>query len=79
MSHALLGHVGDEHTARDEKELEAETSAWIVCRNLGLDTGQASFGYLASWSQGSERDEMIERSGKRACEIARQILKALES
>lgn len=79
MSHALLGHVGDEHKARDAGELEAETASWIVCRNLGLETSDSSFTYLATWAQGDERDEKLEKAGSRACKVAKEILAGLES
>lgn len=40
------GHVPD---AR-EKEVQAESVAYVVCSFLGLDTSQYSFGYIAGWS-----------------------------
>ena len=40
------GHVPD---AR-EKEVQAESVAYVVCSCLGLDTSQYSFGYIAGWS-----------------------------
>jgi uncharacterized lipoprotein NlpE involved in copper resistance len=33
-------------------ELEAESTAFMVCRVLGLDTSDYSFGYVASWAGG---------------------------
>lgn len=38
---------------RDQKELEAESVAFIVCSYFGLDTSDYSFPYILSWS--SER------------------------
>ena len=38
---------------RDQKELEAESVAYIVCSYFGLDTSDYSFPYILSWS--SER------------------------
>jgi len=77
MAHALLGHVGDEHVSRSHGELEAETAAWMVCRNLGLETGSSSFEYLASWSHGSERDRKLEEAATRGCVVAKQILEGI--
>ena len=77
LSHGLLGHLEDKELSRDEKELEAETSAWIVCRNLGLETREVSFAYLATWVQGKERDLKLEKAAHRASEIAKMILEGV--
>ncbi|HEY5039760.1 MAG TPA: ArdC-like ssDNA-binding domain-containing protein, partial [bacterium] len=78
MSHALLGHVGSFQN-QAEKELEAETSAWIICRNLGLRTDETSFAYLATWANGPERDKKLEGAASRACQVAEVILEGLET
>ena len=78
MAHALLGHLENKELSKDEKELEAETTAWIICRNLGLETREASFAYLATWAQGEERDLKLERAAHRACAVAKNILTGLE-
>ena len=49
LAHALL-HDGPVDRAR--AELEAESTAFVVCRTLGLDTGDYSFGYVACWAGG---------------------------
>jgi antirestriction protein ArdC len=49
LAHALL-HEGD--VDRPTAELEAEATAYVVCRALGLDTADYSFGYVASWAGG---------------------------
>ncbi len=51
LAHALL-HQGQ--TDRRLAELEAESTAYVVCRRLGLDTGLYSFGYVAIWAGGGE-------------------------
>lgn len=38
-------------TARDFREFEAESVAFIVCKYLNLDTGEYSFPYILSWSK----------------------------
>lgn len=35
---------------RDQRELEAESTAFIVCSYFGLDTSDYSFPYILSWS-----------------------------
>lgn len=49
LAHALL-HEGV--TDRALAELEAESTAFVVCHALGLDSGGYSFGYVASWAGG---------------------------
>jgi antirestriction protein ArdC len=75
-AHALLGHVGT-NKPHDEKELEAETAAWIVCTNTGLPTWKSSFKYLATWAKGPDWGEKLEKAAARACEVAREILTGL--
>jgi len=35
----------------DAREVEAESTAFVVLNALGIDSGEYSFGYVASWSQ----------------------------
>jgi len=51
LAHALL-HAGFED--RSLAELEAESTAYVVCRQLGIDSGEYSFGYVATWAGGGE-------------------------
>jgi hypothetical protein len=51
LAHALLHeHVEDRALA----ELEAESTAYVVGRAIGMDTGDYSFGYVAAWAGGGE-------------------------
>lgn len=43
---------------RETKEVEAESVAYTVCQHFGIDTGDYSFGYVASWSSGRELPEL---------------------
>jgi antirestriction protein ArdC len=52
IAHALL-HDGERN--RPLAELEAESTAYVVCQQLGLDTGDYSFGYVTAWAGGSEQ------------------------
>jgi antirestriction protein ArdC len=65
------------HAASDERhlaELEAETTAYLVCHALGIDTSSYSFAYLASWT---DDIEAFIRAGDRASKTARTIVSAL--
>ena len=43
---------------RNEKEVQAESIAFIVCEKLGVDTSEYSFPYIASWSEGKQLDQL---------------------
>jgi len=45
-----------ETKSREQKEVEAESIAYTVCRHFGLDTSEYSFGYVASWADSQETD-----------------------
>lgn len=43
---------------RNTEEVEAESVSFSVCQYYGIQTGENSFGYIASWSQGKELPEL---------------------
>ena len=52
LAHGLMhGQPG----SRPLEELEAESAAFIVCRQLGIDSGDYSFGYVTTWAGGGEQ------------------------
>ncbi len=51
LAHAMLHAEADD---RARAELEAESTAYVVCQALGVDSGQYSFGYVVSWAGGGE-------------------------
>ena len=62
IAHAKL-HNYDPMTEQAEKdknteEVEAESISYAVCQYFGIETGENSFGYIASWSQGKELEEL---------------------
>ena len=75
LAHALLHeHVGERALA----ELEAESTAYVVCRRFGLDTGDYSFGYVATWAGGgAQAIAGIKRSCDRIQRAAGLIVGAL--
>ena len=76
LAHALL-HEGDPDRAR--VELEAESTAFVVCRNLGIESDDYSFGYVAGWAGGGpEAVAAITSSGAAIQRAASAILSAVE-
>ncbi len=43
---------------RQTREVEAESVAYVVGQNLGIDTADYSFGYIAGWSANKELPEL---------------------
>ena len=75
LAHALL-HEGTDD--RPLAELEAESTAYVVCRSLGLDAAEYSFGYVACWAGGGpEAVARIKASGGRIQRAATLILDGL--
>jgi antirestriction protein ArdC len=76
ITHALL-HEG--HEDRALAELEAESTAYVVCQALGLDSGDYSFGYVATWAGGGDQAiARIKTSCGRIQKSAAIILRAFE-
>lgn len=48
----------EEQKVRSQKEVEAESVAYVVCQYIGLDTSDYSFGYVAGWSRDKELREL---------------------
>ncbi len=44
--------------SRAQKEVEAESVAYVVCQHYGIDTSDYSFAYVATWSEGKEVPEL---------------------
>ncbi len=43
---------------RNTEEVEAESVSFVVCQYYGIQTGENSFGYIATWSKGKEMPEL---------------------
>ena len=76
LAHALL-HGEDNAHSRPEREIEAESTAFVVCHALGLDTGSYSFPYVATWGASDEVLTQMVGSGQRITTTAAKILDAL--
>lgn len=63
--HARLAAAQGDETAeppkpkdRNTEEVEAESVSYAVCQYYGIQTGENSFGYIASWSKDKELPEL---------------------
>src|SRR4029077_21024295 len=80
LAHAILHSEADcSGLTRAAAELEAESVAFVVCNDLGLDSSAYSFGYIATWAGGGEdADKAISASAQRINRAARSILRQLD-
>ncbi|MGA8207579.1 MAG: ImmA/IrrE family metallo-endopeptidase [Candidatus Dormiibacterota bacterium] len=74
LAHALL-HGPDFQGSRALAELEAESVAYVVCQELGVDSSEYSFGYVATWSGGGpEAARLISATGGRILKGSSAVL-----
>jgi antirestriction protein ArdC len=72
IAHAML-HEGCSDRAL--AELEAESTAFVVCRHFGLDTSDYSLGYVTTWAGGTDVAlRQIKQSCGRITATARSII-----
>lgn len=57
VAHSLLHCEGGKFAdaSQEEKELQAESVAYVVCHALGIDSAEYTFGYLVGWSGGDKK------------------------
>lgn len=83
LGHAILHRDVDYGACRGVCELEAESTAYVVCGSVGLDSGGYSFGYVAGWaSAGTDPGkvrEMITASGQKIQKAAARIIGELDT
>ena len=61
---------------RNTEEVEAESISYAVCQYFGIQTGENSFGYIASWSKDKDLTELrasLETINKTSCELINDI------
>jgi len=85
LGHVALHEPADvlDRTAlvcRGQKEVEAESVAFLVTSAYGMDTGQYSFPYVVGWAQhhGGDIEATLRQSAGRALTTAHRILDRLD-
>ncbi|HEM9329642.1 LtrC-like protein [Streptococcus agalactiae] len=64
---------------RSTEELQAESVAYVVASHYGFDTGEYTFGYLASWSQDKEGLADLEAQLSIVQKEANDLIKRLDT
>jgi hypothetical protein len=77
LAHMLLHGLGqvDYYDNRDRCEVEAESVAYLVCGELGLETDQYSFPYVAGWAKGDLK--VVAATADKALKTAEDVLTLL--
>lgn len=76
LAHAIL-HGEDEHHSRSTKEVEAESTSFVVCHALGLDTSSFALPYVANWAAGDL--DAVAAAGENIRRASMTILDALHA
>lgn len=76
-AHSMLHNKDQNKYTREEAEVQAESTAFVVCNCLGFDTSEYSFGYIASWSENKELKE-LKASLKVIADTSNEILNWIE-
>ena len=83
IGHAILHFPSEmpvEGMPRGLVELEAESVAYVVCHELGIDSSQYSLGYITNWAgDGKRAVHGIETSAARIRKASHVILDSLEN
>lgn len=67
----------DSDKSREQKEVEAESIAYVVCSHFGLDTSDYSFGYVATWA-GRQDINLLKQSLQTISQTAKAIITDVE-
>lgn len=68
-----LAHIKFEHTSsHTNSEVEAESTAFVVLNHFGIDSGDYSFGYVASWSNGDV--DILRKTAQGVGKISNKII-----
>ena len=79
IAHSLMHDAGDyrQHNPTSQLELEAESVAYVILQACGLETGDYSFGYIASWTRTEDTLSKLKESIERIRTTAHQLLDCL--
>lgn len=76
LAHAIL-HGDEGHHDAAVREVEAESTAFVVCHALGLDSSSFTLPYIATWATGDDATKAVAAAGENIRRAATRILEAL--
>lgn len=81
VMHSRDAELGTKRVDKQTRELQAESTAYMICSRYGLDTSEYTFGYMTMWSSDKEPEaiyQAMENSGAAAKSISRRIEIAIQ-
>ena len=81
IAHAFLHtkeQLKEDKRSREQKELEAESVAFIVCKHFGFDSDEYSFPYITSWA-GNDFQTLLSSSLVNIQKTADAIIKGIDA
>lgn len=79
VTHSLLHNKAEMEKnpkSREQKEVEAESVAYLVCSYLGIDSAEYSFDYVSSWAMGDVK--LVTKSMDTVKKTADKIIEVLQ-
>jgi len=76
LAHAILHEDVSELSVA---EIEAESTAYVVCQFLGIDASDYSFGYVVTWAGDNQGSTRVRSAGQRIQTASASIIKALDN
>lgn len=73
LTHALYHNSSMTAASRSLLEMEAESTAYVVCSHLGLDTSDYSFKYVAGWSMGQDLQPILAQIRDMSSKLISQV------
>lgn len=77
LAHVRLHGPDQPNSSREQREVEAESVAYLIMSSHGVAAEDYSFHYLAGWS--SDQPALLAATGQRAIACARDILATIEA
>jgi len=75
LAHELAHHFGAGTESTLEEETMAESCVYVVCAHFGLDTGERSFPYVATWSKDAT---VLKAAMMRIQQVSSQVINRLD-
>jgi hypothetical protein len=77
IAHSLLEHYKTWHLTRDQKEAEAELTAYLVAGHYGVDLHKEAKAYIGAWLD-KKGDKFTEENLDRVLKISKEIINGID-
>lgn len=77
-THAFYHLKVDNNKSKEQKEFEAEMTAYVVAKRFGVDTEDHTIKYVAGWTENMNKIEDMEKSIETVSSYSTKIIRAIE-